>query len=269
MIKIGVVGAAGRMGKTIVSCIEDTEGVTLGGGTEAAGNPALGQDVGELAGIGKKRVVLRDDLAEMMKSCDVVIDFSTPESSMRTLKEAVAQKKSVVFGTTGLSPAEKDQLQQAAKTIRCVFAPNMSIGVNVMFKVVGDVARILGDAYDVEIVEAHHKFKKDAPSGTAVRLSEVVADSLQRNLDEVGVYGRKGFSEGRGPKEIGVHTVRAGDIVGEHRVMFGGMGETLEVFHRAQSRETFARGSIRAAQWVVDQSPGLYDMQDVLGLRGK
>ena len=268
MIKIGVVGAAGRMGKTIVSCIEDTDGVALCCGTEMTGNPALGQDVGELAGIGKKNIALHDDLAEMMRTCDVVIDFSTPDSSMRTLKEAVVQKKSVVFGTTGFSEAERDQIQQAAKTIRCVSAPNMSIGVNVLFKVAGDVAKILGDAYDIEIVEAHHKFKKDAPSGTAVRLSEVVADALKRDLNEVGVYGRKGFSEGRGPKEIGVHTLRAGDIIGEHRVMFGGMGETVEIFHRAQSRETFARGSIRAAQWVVDQPPGLYDMQDVLGLRG-
>ena len=269
MIKIGVVGAAGRMGKTIVSCIEDTDGVALCCGTEMAGNPALGQDVGELAGIGKKDILLHDDLAEMMRTCDVVIDFSTPESSMRTLKEAVAQKKSVIFGTTGFSEAERAQIKEAAKTIRCVSAPNMSIGVNVLFKVAGDVAKILGDAYDIEIVEAHHKFKKDAPSGTAVRLSEVVADALKRDLNEVGVYGRKGFSEGRGPKEIGVHTLRAGDIVGEHRVMYGGMGETLELFHRAQSRETFARGSIRAAQWVVDQPSGLYDMQDVLGLRGK
>lgn len=267
MIKIGVVGAAGRMGKTIVACIEDTEGVELCCGTEVSGNPALGRDIGELAGIGHKNIVLHDDLEKMMATCDAVIDFSTPESSMRTLKAAVAQKKAVVFGTTGLSAAEKDELKKASETIRCVFAPNMSIGVNVLFKVVGDVARILGDAYDVEIVEAHHKFKKDAPSGTAVRLSEIIADSLDRNLEEVGVYGRKGFSDGRGPKEIGVHTVRAGDIVGEHRVMFGGMGETLEIFHRAQSRETFARGSIRAAQWLVDQPPGLYDMQDVLGLK--
>ena len=269
MIKIGVVGAAGRMGRTIVSCIEDTEGVALCCGTEAPGNPALGSDIGELAGLGKKNILLQDDLAGMMRTCDAIIDFSTPESSMRTLKEAVAQKKSVVFGTTGLSEAEKGKIQEAAKTIRCVFAPNMSIGVNVLFKVVQDVAKILGDAYDVEIVEAHHKFKKDAPSGTAVHLSELVAEALQRDLNEVGVYGRKGFSEGRGPKEIGIHTLRAGDIVGEHRVLFGGMGETLEIFHRAQSRETFARGALRAALWVVDQPPGLYDMQDVLGLRSK
>ena len=269
MARIGVVGAAGRMGKTIVGCIEDTEGASLCCGTEAPGNPALGQDVGELAGIGKKNIILHDDLAEMMRTCDAVIDFSTPESSMRTLEEAVAQGKSVVFGTTGLSDSEKKKIQEAAKSIRIVFAPNMSIGVNVLFKVVQDVAKILGDAYDVDIVEAHLKVKKDAPSGTAVRLSELVAEALERDLNEVGVYGRKGFSDGRGPKEIGVHTLRAGDIVGEHRVMFGGMGETLEIFHRAQSRETFARGSVRAALWVVNQPPGLYDMQDVLGLREK
>jgi 4-hydroxy-tetrahydrodipicolinate reductase len=142
----------------------------------------------------------------------------------------------------------------------------MSIGVNVLFKIASDVAKTLGDAYDVEIVEAHHKFKKDAPSGTAVRLSEIIAESLERNIDEVGVYGRRGMTE-RTPKEIGVHTLRAGDIVGEHRVLFGGMGENLELFHRAQSRETFARGAIHAVKWVVTQPPGLYDMQDVLGLR--
>ena len=267
MTRIAVVGAAGRMGKTIVTCIEDTEGAELSGGTEYAGCPALGQDVGELAGVGKKNITLTDDLASVLDSTDVVIDFSTPESSMKTLEQVRAGKTSAVFGTTGLSDAEKTKMAEAAKDIRIVFAPNMSIGVNVLFKVVGDVAKILGDAYDVEIVEAHHKFKKDAPSGTAVRLSEIAAESLERDLNEVGVYGRKGFSEGRGAKEIGIHTLRAGDIVGEHRVMFGGMGETFEVSHRAQSRETFARGSIRAAQWIGDQSPGLYDMQDVLGLR--
>ena len=157
-------------------------------------------------------------------------------------------------------------INQAAEKIRCVFSPNMSVGVNVLFKIAEDVSKALGDAYDVEIVEAHHKFKKDAPSGTAVRLSEIIADSLDRDINQVGVYGRQGIAE-RTPKEIGIHTVRAGDIVGEHRVLYGGMGETLELFHRAQSRETFARGSVRAAKWVVNQSPGLYDMQDVLELR--
>ncbi|CAI2719297.1 4-hydroxy-tetrahydrodipicolinate reductase [Nitrospina watsonii] len=267
MINVGVVGAAGRMGRNIIASIEDTEGVALGGGTEAAGHPELGRDLGELAGLAKMNVVLTDDVTALAEACDVIIDFTLPAVSMHTLKAVVAKNKAVVFGTTGFSAEQKREIEQAAQTIRCVLAPNMSIGVNVLFKVAGEVARALGDAYDVEIVEAHHKFKKDAPSGTAVRVSEIIAEALQRNLNEVGVYGRKGFSEGRGEKEIGVHTLRAGDIIGEHRVMFGGMGETLEISHRAQSRQTFARGSVRAAEWVAGQPPGLYDMQDVLGLK--
>ncbi|HIF02402.1 MAG TPA: 4-hydroxy-tetrahydrodipicolinate reductase [Nitrospinaceae bacterium] len=266
MIKIVVIGAGGRMGKTISACIEDTEGVNLTGGTEYAGHPSIGRDLGELAGIGKKEISIVENIEIALADCDVVIDFTTPESSLQTLDAAVSLKKSAVIGTTGFSIEQKKIISGAAEKIRCVFAPNMSVCVNVLFKVVKDVSKILGDAYDVEIVEAHHKFKKDAPSGTAVRLSEIIADSLDRDINEVGVYGRKGMTE-RTPREIGIHTVRAGDIVVEHRVLYGGMGETLELLHRAQSRETFARGSIRAAKWVVKQSPGLYDMQDVLGFR--
>jgi 4-hydroxy-tetrahydrodipicolinate reductase len=268
LTKILVIGAAGRMGRTIVSCIEDTPGAELAGGTENPGNPSIGSDVGELAGIGTKNIAVGDCLEEAVKSCDAIIDFTTPECSMETFKIAVEQIKPLVIGTTGFSASQKQQIQHWTKKTRCVMAPNMSIGVNVLFKVVRDMAQALGDAYDVEIVEAHHKFKKDAPSGTAVRISEIVAEALNRNIDEVGVYGRKGITE-RTPKEIGVHTLRAGDIVGEHRVLFGGMGENLEIFHRAQSRETFARGAIRAAQWLVNQPVGLYDMQDVLGFRSK
>lgn len=254
------------MGKAIVLCIKDTEGVSISGGTESPGHPAIGKDIGELAGLEKKGITIVENIEDALVGCDVIIDFTTPETSIRNLNIAVKHGKSIVIGTTGFSAEQKKSISQVAKSIRCVLAPNMSIGVNVLFKVAGDVAKILNDAYDIEIIEAHHKFKKDAPSGTATRLSEIVADSLGSNIDEVGVYGRKGMTERR-PKEIGVHTIRAGDIVGEHRVLFGGMGENLELFHRAQSRETFARGSIRAAKWLVNQSPGLYDMQDVLGLR--
>ena len=254
------------MGKTIAGCIEDTDGVELGGGTERAGSDCVGKDAGEVAGIGAKGVLISDSLEKAFENCNVAIDFTTPESSMLTIQTAAEKGKSVVVGTTGFSPEQKKEIEQLAKKIPIVVAPNMSIGVNVLFKLVGDAARVLGDAYDVEIVEAHHKFKKDAPSGTAVRISEIVADALDRDLEEVGVYGRKGIAV-RTPKEIGIHTVRAGDIIGEHRVLFGGMGENFEVFHRAQSRETFARGSIRAAQWILNQPNGVYDMQDVLGLR--
>jgi 4-hydroxy-tetrahydrodipicolinate reductase len=254
------------MGKTIVSCLEDTDGVELSGGTEASGSTNLGKDIGDLAGIGRKDINVNSDLDKLIASCDAIIDFTTPDSTMKTLEFATKHNKALVIGTTGLNTEQKNAIKEKCSIIRCVFAPNMSIGVNVLFKTVKDLAKTMGDAYDVEIVEAHHKFKKDAPSGTAVRLSEIAAEALGRNLETNAVYGRQGMSDGRGPKEIGIHTVRAGDIVGEHRVMFGGMGETLEISHRAQSRDTFARGSIAAAKWVVDQPPGLYDMQDVLGL---
>ena len=268
MVKVGIVGAGGRMGKAIAACVEEAEGAELCCGTETAGHEAVGCDLGEVTGLGKRNITVSDNLVDVIDACDVLIDFTTPESSMATLKVACEKNKAVVFGTTGFTAIEKEAIIDASSKMRAVVAPNMSIGVNVLFKVARDVAKALGDNYDVEIVEAHHKFKKDAPSGTAVRLSEVIADALQRNLSEVVIYGRKGFTSGRGEKEIGVHTVRAGDIVGEHRVIFGGIGESLELIHRAQSRETFARGAVRAAQWLVDQPMGLYDMQDVLGLRG-
>ena len=266
MAKILVIGIAGRMGKTIAECIEDTDGVELGGGTECAGSELISQDVGKVIGIDNKGVSIVDDPTIALQSCDVAIDFTTPASSMVTLNAAAKMGKPVVVGTTGFSAEQKKEIAGLAQKIPLVVAPNMSIGVNVLFKLVADAARVLGDDYDVEIVEAHHKFKKDAPSGTAVRISEIVADSLGRNLDEVGVYGRQGITE-RTSKEIGIHTVRAGDIIGEHRVLFGGMGENFEIFHRAQSRHTFARGSIRAAQWILNQPKGVYDMQDVLELK--
>ena len=266
MAKILVIGIAGRMGRTIAECIEDTDGVELGGGTEYTGSELISQDVGKVIGIDNKGVSIVDDPTIAFQSCDVAIDFTTPTSSMVTLNAAAKTGKPVVVGTTGFSAEQKKEITELAQKIPLVVAPNMSIGVNVLFKLVADAARVLGDDYDVEIVEAHHKFKKDAPSGTAVRISEIVADSLGRNLDEVGVYGRQGITE-RTSKEIGIHTVRAGDIIGEHRVLFGGMGENFEIFHRAQSRQTFARGSIRAAQWILNQSKGVYDMQDVLELK--
>jgi 4-hydroxy-tetrahydrodipicolinate reductase len=266
LIKVVVIGAGGRMGRTIIKCIDDTEGVIVSGGTEYSGHPAIGNDLGELAGIGKKGISIVENIESALGGCDVIIDFTTPDSSIKALNAALNSGKSIIIGTTGFSRYQKEIIRKAAEKIRCVFAPNMSIGVNVLFKVVEDVSKTLGDAYDIEIVEAHHRFKKDSPSGTAVRFSEIIADSLDRDINEVGIYGREGITE-RKTKEIGIHTVRAGDIAGEHRILFGGMGETVELLHRAQSRETFARGSIHAAKWVVKESPGLYDMQDVLGFR--
>jgi len=202
-----------------------------------------------------------------MAKGDVAIDFTSHAASMQHLQTAVQLKKPIVIGSTGFSAEEMEKIRSMAQCVPCVLAPNMSVGVNVLFKVLKTVAEILGDDYDVEIVEAHHHLKKDAPSGTAMKMAQIIAEALGRDLDKVGVYERKGLIGERSRTEIGIQTLRAGDIVGEHTVMFGAVGERLELVHRAHSRDNFARGAIRAAKWVVGQPPGLYDMQDVLGLR--
>jgi 4-hydroxy-tetrahydrodipicolinate reductase len=267
MVKAIVTGASGRMGGRIISIIAETKGMELAGAVEQKGHPALGRDVGEGLGLGKTGVMIGDSLADCIDKGDVVIDFTSHESSLQHLKIAAGATKAIVIGSTGFTAKEMDEAKNIAASVRCVLSPNMSVGVNVMFKALCDVAAILGDDYDVEIVEAHHHLKKDAPSGTAVKMAEVIAQSLGRNLEETGVYCRKGIIGERSPKEIGIQTVRAGDIVGEHTVIFGGMGERLEFIHRAHSRDNFARGAIRAALWVVGRPNGLYDMQDVLGLK--
>jgi 4-hydroxy-tetrahydrodipicolinate reductase len=197
----------------------------------------------------------------------VLVEFTHPEPTIKHLKEAAAAGKAMVIGTTGLSPQQVEELKGLATKTRVVFAPNMSVGVNLMFKVVEQIAQVLSEGYDVEIVEAHHRLKKDAPSGTALKLAQIIAQALGRDLEKVGVYGRQGITGERTKEEIGIMTVRAGDIVGEHTVTFCGIGERLEVIHRAHNRDNFARGAVRAAQWIVAQPPGLYDMQDVLGLK--
>jgi 4-hydroxy-tetrahydrodipicolinate reductase len=218
-------------------------------------------------GLGETGVALDDDLLKCVGKGDVIIDFSHRDAVLGYFETAYKNGKAIVMGTTGLTPEENERIKDLSAGIRCVMAPNMSMGVNVMFKVLEYVAGILGDDYDVEIVEAHHNLKKDAPSGTASKMGRIVADALGRDLEKVGVYGRKGMVGERTKDEIGIQTVRAGDIVGEHTVIFGGTGERLEFIHRAHSRDNFARGAIRAAKWIVSQENGLYDMQDVLGLR--
>ncbi|MHB8092964.1 MAG: 4-hydroxy-tetrahydrodipicolinate reductase [Syntrophales bacterium] len=267
MVKAIVTGAGGRMGGRIISIIAETREMELAGAVEQKGHPAIGRDVGEGLGLGKTGIQIVDSLSACIENGDVVIDFTSHESSLQHLRIAASAKKAIVIGSTGFTVKEMDEAKNIAGAARCVISPNMSVGVNVMFKVLSDVAAILGDEYDVEIVEAHHHLKKDAPSGTAVKMAEVIAQSLGRNLEETGVYCRKGIIGERSPKEIGIQTVRAGDIVGEHTVIFGGMGERLEFIHRAHSRDNFARGAIRAALWVVGRPDGLYDMQDVLGLK--
>jgi 4-hydroxy-tetrahydrodipicolinate reductase len=267
MIKAIVSGAAGRMGGRIIHMLAAAEGITLLGALERPDHPAVGKDVGEVVGLPATGVKVSGSLAEVLPQGDVLIEFTHPETTLKHLHLATKADKAAVIGTTGLSAAQVTELKALAEKIRVVFAPNMSVGVNLMFKVVQDIARVLAEGYDVEIVEAHHRLKKDAPSGTALKLAQVIAQGLGRDLDKVGVYARRGIIGERTKEEIGIQTVRAGDIVGEHTVIFCGIGERLEVIHRAHNRDNFARGAVRAAQWVVSQIPGLYDMQDVLGLK--
>ncbi|MBE0557698.1 MAG: 4-hydroxy-tetrahydrodipicolinate reductase [Proteobacteria bacterium] len=269
MIKAIVTGAGGRMGGRIASLITETDGVELAGAVEQKGHPFIGRDIGERLGLGPIGVIIGDDLASCVEWGDVVIDFTSRDASANHLKIAAAQGKAIVIGSTGFTTDEMKRIREMAGAVRCVLSPNMSVGVNVLLKVLADVAPILGDDYDVEIVEAHHQRKKDAPSGTAMKIAQVIAASLGRDLDRVGVYSRRGMIGERTKAEIGIQTLRAGDIVGDHTVMFAGMGERLEFIHRAHSRDNFARGAILAALWVVGRKNGIYDMQDVLGLRSE
>ena len=263
-IKAIVVGAAGRMGSRVIHAIEETSSIRLCRAIERPDHPSLGSDIGELHGLGKKGILLEGGLRE--GEGDVIINFSSPKASLESLEFAREAGLAIVIGTTGLSQEQIERMRELSKNTRCVFSPNMSVGMNVMFRVVQEVAQALGPEYDVEILEAHHHLKKDSPSGTAVKLGELIAKALGRNLSEVGVYGRKGMVGERTKEEIGMQVIRAGDIVGEHTVLFGGIGERLEIIHRAHSRDNFARGAVRAALWIVNQPNGFYDMQHVLGL---
>lgn len=267
MIKAIVAGAAGRMGKRIIDAINNTEGIVLSGAFERPDHPDVGKDAGVVAGIGEVGIKIVSCLEEIIEDGDVVIDFTVPEATYSNIKIVSQKGLSMVIGTTGITGNMLDEIRSMAKKIRCVMSPNMSIGVNVMFKIVSELSRILGDEYDMEIIELHHRFKKDAPSGTAVRLAQILADTRGIDINKVGVYGRKGITGERQKTEIGIHAIRAGDITGEHTVIFGGIGERIEITHKAHSRDNFARGAVKAAIWVINQPPGLYDMQDVLGLK--
>jgi len=267
MVKAIVAGAGGKMGGRIISLIAGTEDIEVVAGFERNGHPFVGKDLGECLGLGRNGIPIADSLEAVIDKGDVIIDFTHFEASLGHLKTAAAKGKAIVIGSTGFTAEAMEKARGLAKDTRCVLAPNMSVGVNVMFKVLDSLAGILGSDYDVEIVEAHHNLKKDSPSGTAVKMAQILAQRLGRDLDKVGVYERKGMIGARTKEEIGIQTVRAGDIVGEHTVIFGGIGERLEFIHRAHSRDNFAKGAIRAAKWIVSQKNGFYDMQDVLGLR--
>ena len=267
MVNVVVAGAGGRMGGRLVSLIKESSDLQLVGAVERKGHPAVGADAGEIAGCGRLGVVVAEDLTALADRADVLIDFTAPEATLANLHIMAARKKAMVIGTTGLSADQQADLKKTAKTIPCVFSPNMSVGVNVILKIIAEMAKTFGEDYDIEVQEAHHRLKKDAPSGTALKIAQVLAEATGKDLEKVAAYGRKGMIGERKRGEIGMQVVRAGDIVGDHTVLFGGMGERIEVTHRAQSRDTFARGALRAARWVVIQPPGLYDMQDVLGLK--
>lgn len=267
MIKVIVAGAAGRMGCRLVSLIRDSTALTLAGALEGKDHPMLGEDAGETAGSGRAGLLITDDLSILMERGEVVIDFSSPAATLEHMRTVAHHRQAMVIGTTGFSAVQLEELRSLAQEIPCVFSPNMSIGINLICKLIGEMAKTLGDDYDIEIIEAHHRLKKDAPSGTALKIADVLARSVSRDLNQVGVYARKGLIGERAKGEIGIQTIRAGDIIGDHTILFGGMGERIEITHRAGSRDTFARGALRAAKWVVRQPAGLYDMTDVLNLR--
>jgi 4-hydroxy-tetrahydrodipicolinate reductase len=267
MIRVVIAGAAGRMGTRIIHMIQKEEAITVSGAFERADHPAVGHDVGEVIGLGTTGLTLKGSISEAMKDADVLIDFTTPETTLENIRFISKTGQAMVIGTTAIVGGQEKELNRLAQGIRCVKSPNMSVGVNVLFKMVQDASRILGRDYDIEIFEAHHRLKKDAPSGTAMHLAKIAADATDRNLDSDAVYERRGYIGIRQDKEIGMQSIRAGDIVGEHTVLFAGTGERIEITHRAHSRDNFARGALLAATWVVTQPNGLYDMQDVLGLK--
>jgi len=267
MRRIAVIGAAGRMGKTLIEAIGQAEGASLTAAIERPDSSLVGADAGELAGVGRLGVAISGSLQQVLDDFDVLIDFTHPTTTLLNLDICRTAGKAMVIGTTGFSEAEKAQLADAGKHIPIVFAPNFSVGVNLCLKLLDMAARVMGDEADIEVIEAHHRHKVDAPSGTALRMGEVVANALGRDLAKVAVYGREGQTGARDPNTIGFATVRAGDVVGDHTVLFATEGERVEITHKASSRMTFAKGAVRSALWLADREAGLFDMQDVLALK--
>ena len=261
-----VAGAAGRMGSRIVALLGDTPGLRLVAALEAPGNRALGADAGDVAKIGRVGVPLTSDARAAITRDRVLVEFSAPEPTLEHLRIVADAGARAVIGTTGLSAAQREEIATLTRRAPIMVAPNMSVAVTLAFKLLPLMAKALGDDYDVEITEVHHRFKKDAPSGTAQHMAEVIAQALGRDLQKTAVHGRHGLPGERTAKEIGVFSLRSGDVVGEHTVTFGALGERLELTHRAHSRDTFARGALRAARWITGQPPGLYSMHDVLGI---
>lgn len=265
-IRVAVTGANGRMGRELIRAINQTSSAILAAALVPSGSTLLGVDAGELIGIGACGVLLTDELHEAVEDFDVLIDFTQPAATLRYLAFCCQHGKPMIIGTTGFTQAEQQTIQKSAEQIGIVFAANFSVGVNLMLKLLEKTAMLLGRSSDIEIVEAHHRHKVDAPSGTALAMGKVIADTLGWDLQQCAVYGRKGYIGERDQQSIGFATLRAGDIVGEHTALFASQGERLEISHKASSRENFALGALRAAHWIVHQPVGLYDMRDVLSL---
>lgn len=266
MVRIAVTGSAGRMGKTLVTAIQETDGVELSAAIERPGLSVIGMDAGEVAGIGKAGVQIVAELSQVMDRFDLLLDFTAVEATLSNLALCQRAGKQMVIGTTGFEDSQKELLRQSSDDIAIVFAPNMSVGINVTFKLLEIAASIFGDDVDIEVIELHHRHKVDAPSGTALRMGEVIAKVLGRDLNKVALFGREGITGPRKAGTIGFESIRAGDAVGEHTVLFAGEGERLEISHKAHSRMNFAKGALRAALWLKDVDSGLFDMQDVLGI---
>ena len=265
-MRIAIAGSSGRMGRSIIECVLKDPALRLSGALEMQGHALVGKDAGEFAGVATG-VMVSPDIPAVLAQSDLIVDFTRPAGTLAHLEACLKAGKKMVIGTTGFSELEKARIAEASKKIAIMFAPNMAVGVNVTFKLAEIAARSLGDDYDVEIIEAHHRHKVDAPSGTALRMGEVVAAALGRDPTKVFVHGREGDTGERDPKEIAFHAIRGGDIIGEHTVMFAGMGERVEVTVKSSSRATYATGALRAAKFLKDKGNGLFDMQDVLGLR--
>ncbi len=266
MIKVSIMGVSGRMGRAIYRLLDGEDNIEIVGATEIDIHPEIGKDVGLVVGSGEIGVSINSDIQSTSTEADVIVDFTTPNSTLSNAKFASSNGIAMVIGTTGFDEDQKKDLEALASSFPCVFSPNMSIGVNVMFEATKKLAEILGDDYDLEIIEAHHKHKVDAPSGTALRLGEAAAEGLGRDFNSVARFERHGVIGERKEKEIGMQTIRAGDIVGEHTIMFCGAGERIELTHRAMSRDNFAKGVVRAVKWIPGKSSGIYTMKEVLGL---
>lgn len=265
-LKIGIVGAGGRMGRQLIQAVHYAQDVELGAAFERRGSSLIGADAGEVAGIGTIGVKIAGELAEQASNFDILIDFTRPEGTLAHLEFCQTHGKKMVIGTTGFDDAGKQAIANAARNIGIVFASNYSVGVNLVFKLLEKAAKVMGDYCDIEVIEAHHRHKVDAPSGTALSMGEHIAKTLGRNLKTHGVFAREGITGERQRDEIGFSTIRAGDVVGEHTVWFADEGERVEITHKASSRMTFAKGAVRAAQWLEKKSSGLFDMTDVLDL---